>query len=114
VAAGSQLAAALVLAVPAFVLWPREMPGPAAWANIAALAVPCTGLAYILYFRLIAHVGPTNAVTVTFLIPAFAVAWGALFLQEAVTWDMVAGCAVILVGTALATGLLRLPLPARA
>jgi len=114
VAAGSQLAAAAVLAVPALLLWPPEMPGPAAWANMAALAVPCTGFAYILYFRLIAHVGPTNAVTVTFLIPAFAVAWGALFLHEAVTWDMVAGCVVILVGTALATGLLRLPLPARA
>ena len=72
------------------------------------LAVGCTGLAYILYFRLIAHVGPANAITVTFLIPAFAVAWGAMFLGEQLTPAMVIGCAVILVGTALATGVLSL------
>jgi drug/metabolite transporter (DMT)-like permease len=82
---------------------------------VAVLATVCTGIAYLLYFRLIAHVGPTNAVTVTFLIPAFAVAWGAAFLQEALTWDMAIGGAVILLGTALATGVLRVrgrPLPA--
>ena len=54
-----------------------------------ALAVLCTGLAYVLFFRLIAHIGPANAITVTFLIPGFAVAWGALFLGETLTWQMV-------------------------
>ena len=65
----------------------------------------CTGLAYLLYFRLIARVGATNAITVTFLVPGFAVGWGALLLGETVTAEMAAGCAVILAGTALATGL---------
>ena len=68
------------------------------------LSVVCTALAYLLYFQLIERVGPGNAITVTFLIPGFAVAWGALVLGETVTAEMLAGCAVILVGTALATG----------
>ena len=63
----------------------------------------CTGVAYALYFRLIAHVGPTKTMAVTFLIPAFAILWGVLFLDEDVTLVMLGGCAVILVGTALAT-----------
>ena len=47
-----------------------------------------------------------NAISVTYLIPIFAIAWGALFLDEAVTWPLVAGCAVVFLGTALATGIL--------
>lgn len=107
VAAGSQLGATLWLAMPTVLWWPATLPGPAAWVSLAALAVVCTGLAYILYFRLIVNVGPANAITVTFLVPAFAVAWGAAFLGEALTVPMVVGCAVILAGTALATGLVR-------
>jgi drug/metabolite transporter (DMT)-like permease len=68
-----------------------------------------TALAYILYFRLIANTGPTNAITVTYLIPLFAMLLGALVIDEPITGSMVAGCTVILLGTALATGLLRLP-----
>ena len=107
VAAGSQLFAALLLAVPTWWWWPAVTPSPLAWGSLAALAVACTGLAYVLYFRLIASVGPANAITVTFLVPAFAVGWGALFLGEALTWPMSMGCAVILAGTALATGVLK-------
>ena len=68
-----------------------------------------TGVAYILYFRLIANVGPTNAITVTYLIPVFAMILGAIVIDEPVTLTMVVGCAVILLGTALATGMLKLP-----
>jgi drug/metabolite transporter (DMT)-like permease len=107
VAAGSQLSAAIALALPTLWLWPARTPAPAAWAGLAVLAVVCTGLAYVLYFRLIANVGAANAITVTFLIPAFAVAWGAMFLGEQLTLPMVLGCGVILVGTALATGVIR-------
>lgn len=107
VAAGSQLAASVLTALPALLWWPQAAPGAAAWAGAAALSLGCTGLAYLLYFRLIAHVGPAKAIAVTFLIPAFAVFWGAAFLGERLTAGMVAGCAVILFGTALATGLLR-------
>ena len=80
VAAGSQLAAALLLALPALWWWPATAPSAHAWLMVALLAVLCTGLAYLLYFRLIAHIGAANAIAVTFLIPAFAVLWGWLFL----------------------------------
>ena len=109
VAAGSQLAATVALAIPAWWWWPAVMPGPAAWAAAAALALACTGLAYVLYFRLIANAGVAQAMSVTFLIPAFALLWGWLLLGEQPTGTMLAGCAVILLGTALATGRLKLP-----
>jgi drug/metabolite transporter (DMT)-like permease len=111
VAAGSQTAAAALLLPFALATLPETMPSPADWAAAIALGVLCTGIAYILYFRLIARVGPATAMTVTFLIPAFAMLWGGLFLGETVSAAMLAGCAVILAGTALASGWLKLPLP---
>jgi len=113
-AAGSQLSSAIALLVPGLLLWPAQMPSASSWAAAVALALLCTGAAYVLFFRLIAHIGPANAISVTFLIPAFAVLWGALFLAEAITPAMIAGCAVILCGTALATGVLKPRLPVRA
>lgn len=104
VAAGSQLSAMAFTALPAWWLWPARMPGETAWASAAVLALACTGVAYILYFRLVAHVGPAQAMTVTYLIPVFAIAWGALFVAETPTLPMMLGCAVILLGTALASG----------
>jgi drug/metabolite transporter (DMT)-like permease len=109
VATGSQLSATAVLAVPAMWWRPAVAPSASAWIAVLALGILCTGLAYILYFRLIANTGPANAIAVTFLIPAFAVLWGWMFLAERVTAAMVIGCAVILLGTALTTGLLKLP-----
>ncbi len=105
VAAGSQVAAAAFLCVPAATAWPAHTPSVHAWLAALALGVLCTGLAYLLWFRLIAHVGPGNAASVTFLIPGFAVLWGWLFLSESITASMIAGCAVIVLGTLLATGL---------
>lgn len=109
VATGSQLSAALVLALPALIWWPAAMPSTHAWVTAALLALLCTGVAYVLYFRLIAHVGAANAISVTFLIPVFAVLWGWLFLAERPTGAMALGCAVIVLGTGLATGLIRPP-----
>ena len=109
VATGSQLSAALFLLVPAISWWPATMPSQTAWIAAALLAIACTGVAYVLFFRLIANVGPANAIAVTFLIPVFAVLWGWLFLGEGVTGAMVAGCGVIPVGTGLTTGVLKLP-----
>jgi drug/metabolite transporter (DMT)-like permease len=104
VAAGSQLAAAAALALPAALWWPAIAPAPVAWGWAVTLGLLCTGLAYLLYFRLIAHVGPARAITVTFLIPAFGVLWGGVFLAERVTPATVGAGLVILVGTALAAG----------
>jgi len=106
VAAGSQAAAAVALAVPAALWWPAVNPSATAWAAALALALLCTGLAYILYFRLLARTGAANAMSVTFLIPAFALLWGYVALGERPTATMLVGCAVILLGTALATGLI--------
>jgi drug/metabolite transporter (DMT)-like permease len=103
-AGGSQAFGALAMGLPALWTWPAVTPGTASWMAAAGLAVLCSGVAYVLYFRLIAHIGAANAISVTFLIPAFAVGWGALFLGEPLTWTMAGGCAVIVAGTALATG----------
>ena len=111
-AAGSQLAAAVVLAIPAWLQRPAATPSATAWVALSLLAILCTGVAYILYFRLIARTGPTNAAAVTFLIPAFAAVFGWLFLGEAITPAMLIGGAVILAGTALAMGLLPRAAPA--
>ena len=60
----------------------------------------CSAVAYVLYFRLIADVGPTRAMTVTFIMPALGLVWGVLFLDETVTPAMVAGVALIVAGSA--------------
>jgi drug/metabolite transporter (DMT)-like permease len=113
VAAGSQVAATAFLAVPAALLWPTHALPAHAWPTAAALAFVCTGVAYLMYFRLIAHVGAANAIAVTFLIPGFAIVWGWMFLGEGLTPTTLGGCVVILVGTALATGVVAPRAPGR-
>ena len=105
-ATGSQIAAALLLAPAAALLWPAQPPAAGDWAAAVVLGVACTGIAYILYFRLIASVGAMRAANVTFLIPLFATVWGGLFLGETLTARMAAGGAIVLAGTALALGVL--------
>ena len=107
-ATGSQCGATLALVVPMLWLWPAQNPGLKAWLAMIVSGVVCTGLAYVLYFRLIGRVGPAKAMTVTFLIPVFAVLFGLVFLGEAVTlWMLMCGV-VIVCGTALSAGLLSL------
>lgn len=107
-AAGGQFVSALLLAPVTAWQWPAQPPGPQAWLAMAGLAVACTAVAYVLFFHLIARIGAARTMTVLYLIPAFAVLWGALFLDEAVTLAMAGGCAVILLGVALTTGVPRL------
>ncbi len=106
VATGSMLYPAILLAPFAIWLWPASSPSVTAWVAVVLMGIASTGFAYILYFRLIANVGPTRAITVAYLIPVFAVVWGALVLDERVTPLMIVGCLVIFVGTALVTGIL--------
>lgn len=103
----SQLSAALCLlpALPFTV--PETLPTPAVVLSVIALALLSTSLAYILYFRLIQSVGSTKALTVTYLIPAFAMLWGALVLQEPITLTMVTGGALVLLGTAITNDLFK-------
>lgn len=106
-AAGSQLGATLGLALPALWFWPKQTPSITAWLSLVWVGVVCTGVAYVLYFRLIERVGPARALTVTFVVPVFAVFYGALFLHETVNAWMLLCAAIIVCGTALAAGLVR-------
>ena len=100
IAGWSQLFGGLVLLPLALAQPPTAAVTPAIAANLLVLALVCSGVAYLLYFRLIADLGPTRALTVTFLMPAFGLVWGALFLGEAVTAPMLAGAALVVAGSA--------------
>jgi len=99
IAAWSQVCAGLVLVPILPFAPPSGAVTPQIVANALALAIICSSIAYVLYYRLIADLGPTRALTVAFLIPAFGMLWGALFLGETITWPMIAGCALIVGGT---------------
>jgi drug/metabolite transporter (DMT)-like permease len=100
-AAGTQLAAGVLL-IPFIPLWPPSAtPTPLVAASMLALGLVCGAIAYLLYFRLIADIGATRALTVTYLIPVFGVLWGALFLGEAVALPMLAGGVLVILGTVL-------------
>jgi len=108
-ATGSQIGATLALVCPALWFRPDHWPSATAWGALLVVGVLCTGVAYILYFKLIENSGPSRALTVTFLVPVFAIAYGVLFLGESVTaWMLLCG-AVILLGTSLSSGLVKLP-----
>jgi drug/metabolite transporter (DMT)-like permease len=107
-ATGSQLGASLGLVLPTLWLWPQRMPSPTAWLALLAVGVLCTGVAYILYFRLIENVGPARSLTVTFVIPVFAVIYGVILLGETVSAWMLVCAAIIVCGTALSAGLIQL------
>ncbi|HIO92976.1 MAG TPA: DMT family transporter [Leucothrix mucor] len=77
------------------------------WSYAIALAVVCTAFAYVIFFRLIQNIGPSKAVSVTFLIPIFSFTWAYLLLDEVVTNRMWIATAIILFGTALVTGLIN-------
>jgi drug/metabolite transporter (DMT)-like permease len=105
-ATGSLTVAAIVLAPLAWASWPAQPPGPKAWAEVAFLGLASSGLGFLIFFGLIRQVGAVGAVSVTFLNPVVAMVSAALYLGEPITTQMVAGCAVILAGTALTLGLI--------
>jgi drug/metabolite transporter (DMT)-like permease len=105
-AAGSLVAAGLILLPFTLYTWPSTPISGGAWLALLGLGLLCTAVAYILYYRLLIRIGPPRAMTVTFLIPVFGVLWGWLFLGESITLRIVMGGGVILLGTALATGFL--------
>ena len=98
------LTAATVVYAPAAALtWPDTMPSARVLAALAALAVVCTAVAFLLFFRLIAEVGPARATVITYVNPAVAVALGVSVLGEPLTPEIVAAFALILAGSVLAT-----------
>ena len=97
--------AATLLVIPVLPFFPAPAePTIGIMGAALALGILCSGIAYILYFKLIQDVGPTSALTVTFLNPLFGILWGALFLGEVVGWHTILGAAIVITGTALVTG----------
>lgn len=102
-AAGNQLAAALGLLPLALAFLPPAAPAALVVGNMLALGLLASGVAFLLYFRLMADVGATKALAVTYLIPLFGVLWGWLFLGESLPASALAGGLLILSGTVLVT-----------
>lgn len=100
-AVGTQVTSALLL-LPLVPLWPPPAaPTPLVVASLLALGLAGGAIAYVLYFRLVADIGPTGALSVTYLVPLFGMLWGALFLGEALTPTMLGGAALVILGTVL-------------
>jgi drug/metabolite transporter (DMT)-like permease len=104
--ATGQLAAATIvlgLAAPVVAASPVSLT-PQVVASVVALGAMGTGIAYLLFYRLVSDAGATNASMVTYLIPIVAVVLGVLVLGEPVGWNLFAGAAVVIAGIALAEG----------
>ena len=110
IALGQQVAALVLLAIPALVMAPAAQPTTRSVGALVALAVVCTALAYLIFFRLLATIGATRVSTVTYLIPVFGTAWGTLFLHEPLSRGMVAGLAMILLSVLIVNDV-RIALP---
>jgi drug/metabolite transporter (DMT)-like permease len=95
--------AAIVYAPVAAFSWPGTMPSARVLFALAGLAVICTAVAFMLFFALIAEVGPARATVITYVNPAVAVALGVTVLGEPLTPPIVAAFALILAGSVLAT-----------
>jgi drug/metabolite transporter (DMT)-like permease len=108
VAAGQLACGVLLLAPLGLAQLPDEAPQAKAVLAIVALGALGSALAYVLYFALIVRAGASRAILVTYLVPAFALVYGAVFLDEDVTASAIAGLVLILAGTTLATGVTRL------
>jgi drug/metabolite transporter (DMT)-like permease len=107
VATGQVTASAAMLLLPTLLLersWALPMPSATAWAALFGIALICTAMGYVLYFAILARVGATNLLLVTFLLPASALLLGALVLGESVTSRAVAGMALIGLGLAAIDG----------
>ena len=100
-AAGMLWGATMWLLLPGLFFAPDIMPSAKAWGAILALSLFCTVAGYGLFFHLIKAIGPQRASSVAFLFPAFAAFWGWLILSEPITFNMIAGMAFVLLGTAL-------------
>ena len=99
----SMLTASLIYAVPGVAYAPTAWPSAEVTASVIGLGVICTAVAFMLFFALVAEVGPVRSTLVTYLNPAVAVAAGALVLDEAITWLTAAGFVLVLAGSALAS-----------
>lgn len=103
IAAGSQIFTAIVLAPLAIYHLPTSMPNASEWASALVLAFLCTGLAYVMYFDLIAKIGTARSMTVGYLVPLFGIFWGVVILNETLSISSILGGSLILLGVMMAT-----------
>jgi drug/metabolite transporter (DMT)-like permease len=106
VATGALISATLALWPLAILTWPDGDISQRSWGALLMLSVLCTGVTYIIFYRLVMNAGPARASTVTLLIPVFGVLWGWMWLQEEITGVILLATGIILLGTALATGII--------
>ncbi|MFC5569823.1 DMT family transporter [Lysobacter yangpyeongensis] len=100
--ASATLGTSALLTLPfAIASWPQHAIPLKSWLSAGMLGVLCTGIAFVMYYRLIARIGASRASTVTYLIPVFGVAWAWLLLGEALTWTMAISAALILGSVAM-------------
>lgn len=98
------LSSVAILYAPFAVLaWPDDNPPGRAWASVVGLAVICTAVAFVVFFALIADIGPARATLITFVNPAVAVVVGAIVLDEEITGATIGGFALVLAGCWLST-----------
>jgi drug/metabolite transporter (DMT)-like permease len=95
---------ALVYAPIAALQWPSSVPHTSVVASVVVLAVVCTALAFLIFFALIAEIGPVRATVITYVNPAVAALLGVVVLGENFTLGMAAGFVLVLIGSVLATG----------
>ncbi|WP_426357626.1 DMT family transporter [Pseudocolwellia sp. HL-MZ19] len=107
-AAGSQISATVLLLPISLFFLPDAIPSSPAILSVITLGILCTGIAYTIFFRLIAVIGPTKTISVTYLIPVFGITWSMIFLGETINQWTIFGAALILSGVALTTGVLKL------
>lgn len=105
-ALASMITAGAILVLPAVATVPDALPSMQTCIAVVLLGVFATGLAYHVYFRLVADEGPVAALSVTFLVPLFAILWSWIVLDEHVTLRVILGGALVLVGTGLSTGVI--------
>lgn len=96
VAAATLSCAALMTAPFAIAQWPQHAVSAKSWGAVATLGVLCTGIAFVMFYRLIARIGASRAATTTYLVPLFGVGWAWLLLDEPLTMTMVVAGVLIL------------------
>ncbi len=101
IAAATLTASAVLLAPLAYITWPAAQIPARSWVSAAALGLLCTGIAYLLYYRIMGRIGAPRTANVTYLIPLFGVLWAWLLLGEPLSMRVAIAGALILGGVAL-------------
>lgn len=98
---GGQLLSSILLSPFAFFYLPSGLPSSWVVFSIIFLSIVCTSIAFLLYYRLISEIGTTKSFSISFLIPGFAMVWGALLLHESISIFMIFGAVLTILGVVM-------------